>query len=98
MDTIPEKKHPAWLVLLIFSALQALRLILRLVSGPSELGQGPGTERLSLWVDIVMIAALAYSLFNLDALVKGREDTRTMTLIVLFIGLACLIIVLLLGD
>jgi hypothetical protein len=98
MNTTSDKKRSDWIVLVIFSVLQTFRLVQRLLSGPPELGPGAGTDRLIFWMGIVMTLVLAINLINLDALLKGREHTRTLTLVLLVLGLASTIVLLVLGD
>jgi hypothetical protein len=98
MASASDKKKPGALVLIIFSILQAIRLVLRLFTGPPELGKAGNGESLGFWIDMVMVAALTISIFNLDAIFKVHEQNRQPTIIVLVVGLASTIALLVLGD
>jgi hypothetical protein len=98
MGTASDGKRLDWIIMMIYSALTTIRFVLRLISGPPELGQAGNGERLTFWIGIVMTVVLTISLLNLEGLTKGREHSRTLTLIVLLVGLASTISLLVLGD
>ncbi len=98
MQPEPRRTSFDWYIMLVASGLLILRFLLRLMSGPPELGQAPSTERIGLFFTIVMIGFLGYGLATLSRVTAGREDTKTFTAIVFALGIVSGIAILILGD
>jgi len=86
MTTEKHTRSYDWLVLMVASVLLILRLLLQLAAVRPEAPSAP-VGILSLAFDVIITAVLAFGLFNLTSLLKGREQYRLVTIIVLSAGL-----------